>query len=339
MGRSTLNRRELLAAVGVAGGLSGCISIDTSDGTNEDADENTGEDSGTGPDENTGEDSDEDADTDPGEDTEEDTDQGDDQPTDEEPLTDDVAERSGVTNNLSGFEVLDTGSELVDGRLEITVRLKNVGDEYARPMKHGIYAKLYDDSGTNVGRTSGNMSVSGQVLPGESGDMTLFVDANQAGHRDFSLSNIISYEVVLSCTSSDEGIYCPQNADKRCDEDGSDDPSLSGIKNELSGLEVVNPSSELTDDRFEMSFSVKNVGDETASITDHNIYAELYDSCGNQFDKTSEIQVRAGNPEPGESASVTLVSRKKMDDISKIGSHKIVLSCGTFDDGVYCPDS
>jgi len=134
--------------------------------------------------------------------------------------------------------------------------------------------------------------------------------------------------------STDDGSDSGSDAEATGDVDGT-------VTNELAdGIEVVSHSGSVTEDMdgnetFELIVTVRNNGEETFEIIEHDFSATLYDSDGNEIGTSSGFGSFGGSPEPGEEAPVFLSGIDA--DPQAIASYEITLSCSGFDEGAYCP--
>jgi hypothetical protein len=110
-----------------------------------------------------------------------------------------------VSNDLTGFEVVEHSASYDGEEFNATLRLRNTGQENPDLLEHEYKFVLYDDSGTKLGEVSGWQSTSGDPAPGEEAVLEFI----PSGFTDVDYSAVASYEVVLTCGSFDEGVYCP----------------------------------------------------------------------------------------------------------------------------------
>lgn len=110
-----------------------------------------------------------------------------------------------VNNDLSGFEVLEHSVYVSEDSLSGSVTLSNVGNETASLFDHQIDIQVFDAEGSVLGSVGSWSGDKRELGPGEEGVMEF--SPRSAFDADFSL--IESYEVVLTCSIADPGVYCP----------------------------------------------------------------------------------------------------------------------------------
>ena len=134
--------------------------------------------------------------------------------------------------------------------------------------------------------------------------------------------------------STDDGSDSGSDAEATGDVDGT-------VTNQLAdGIEVVSHSGSVTEDMdgnetFELFVTVRNNGEETFEIIEHDFSATVYGSDGNELGTTSSFGSFGGSPEPGEEVPVYMSGLDA--DPQAIASYEITLSCSGFDEGAYCP--
>ena len=119
--------------------------------------------------------------------------------------TDSTDETGTVSNELTGFEVVEHSTSYDGEEFSATLRLRNTGQENPSLIEHDYTFVLYDDSGTELGEVSSWQSTSGDPAPGEEA----VLDFTPSSFRDIDYNAVASYEVVLTCGTFDEGVYCP----------------------------------------------------------------------------------------------------------------------------------
>lgn len=96
-------------------------------------------------------------------------------------------------------EYTDTG---IQGRFPVTVTLENTGNEETNVEEYDYDYTVYDSGRSDLTGGSSASADPKTIAPGESTDvlLTTIVDGDPA--------DVASYEVVLSCTSLSDGVYC-----------------------------------------------------------------------------------------------------------------------------------
>jgi hypothetical protein len=120
--------------------------------------------------------------------------------------------------------------------------------------------------------------------------------------------------------------------------DGGGGGSSSGsVTNNLDGFEVIDHSGEATDEQYQVTANVENVGDETVEFLEHGFSINVYDASGNDITGggSSSMTLNAGDWEPGETIEMR-VSTSVDGELSEVESYEIVIDCDGFDEGAYC---
>ena len=129
--------------------------------------------------------------------------------TDQETSTREIS--GEVSNDLTGFEVVEHAGEVGEDSFTGFLTLRNAGDETANVVYHELEFDLFDDEDSLLGDVSSIKIPSGtsnrEVPPGETVELEFFPGSSV----DIDFSQIASYEVVLTCSVADRGVYCPDD--------------------------------------------------------------------------------------------------------------------------------
>lgn len=116
---------------------------------------------------------------------------------------------------------------------------------------------------------------------------------------------------------------------------------------DIEGIEVVGWESELAggngddgQERFEITLAVENVGEETTDATEYLYQAFPSDGDGaelNVFTQENSVGVTT-DPEiaPGERTVVYTIP--DVANPGDVASYELTVTCGSLDDGIYCPE-
>jgi hypothetical protein len=125
-------------------------------------------------------------------------------------------------------------------------------------------------------------------------------------------------------------------------EEGEETPTreLSGeASNDLTGLEVVDHEAAVGEESFSGTVTVRNVGDETATLVDHAIDFKLYETDESILTSIGSWGSENKEPAPGEESVMEFFDGPAVDaDFSLVESYVVELTCGNFETGVYCPE-
>lgn len=119
--------------------------------------------------------------------------------------------------------------------------------------------------------------------------------------------------------------------------DGGGESSMESVTNELDGFRVVDHSGEVDGENYAVTADVKNVGDQTASIIEHGFELVLYDSSGNDITGSGNSVAAINQGEWTAGKTIEIQMSVGIDgEPSDVASYEIVITCDSFDDGVYC---
>ena len=125
-------------------------------------------------------------------------------------------------------------------------------------------------------------------------------------------------------------------------EEGEETPTreLSGeASNDLTGLEVVDHEAAVGEKSFSGTVTVRNVGDETATLVDHAIDFKLYETDESILTTIESWGSENKEPAPGEESVMEFFEGPAVDaDLTLVESYVVELTCGKFETGVYCPE-
>lgn len=144
-------------------------------------------------------------------------------------------------------------------------------------------------------------------------------------------------------TDDEEESTAEQSTDDESTDDGDNGGTSGraisgGVRNDLNGLEVVEHSATVGEDGFTGSLTVRNVGDETASLLDHEIEFELFDAEGEILAGLEGWKGETRELDPGEEGVMEFFDGPATDvDFSLVESYEVVLTCSVASPGVYCP--
>jgi hypothetical protein len=127
--------------------------------------------------------------------------------------------------------------------------------------------------------------------------------------------------------------------------DDTEDGGTSGrtipgeVSNDLTGLEVVDHEAAVGEDGFSGAVTVRNVGDETATLVDHALDFVLYDADDSVVTSVGTWGTETREPAPGEESVMEFVDGPMNDDtdFTVVESYVVELTCSVADPGVYCP--
>jgi hypothetical protein len=123
--------------------------------------------------------------------------------------------------------------------------------------------------------------------------------------------------------------------------EGTPTREISGeVSNDLTGLEVVDHEATVGEGGFAGTVTVRNVGDETATLVDHVIEFEVYDGDDSIVSSVGGWGAETKEPAPGEESVMEFFDGPVNDDIdfTQVESYVVVLTCDVFSEGVYCPE-
>jgi len=112
-----------------------------------------------------------------------------------------------VSNDLTGFEVLEHNVRVGDDSLTGLVTLRNVGEETPTVIYHEMEIRLFDAEESIIGAIGSIKITRGSREPAPDEEVTLEFFPGPAVDVDFS--QVASYEVVLTCGPTNRGVYCP----------------------------------------------------------------------------------------------------------------------------------
>jgi len=109
-----------------------------------------------------------------------------------------------VGDGVDGLEVVGWESEPTEEGLELTITVRNVGDQTTDIKDYSYDVTVYDGEDTDItGSDTGTSSVDTEIDPGSVASITVTqgVDGNAA--------NVARYEIDLNCDGAfTDGVYC-----------------------------------------------------------------------------------------------------------------------------------
>jgi len=184
-------------------------------------------------------------------------------------------------------------------------------------------------------------------------DRWLFVNGadldNPIELAEFTDDNSGDKSIRLSTTDSDDGGDTGEDGDNEGDdsttsesEEDEEAPARDvpgEVNNDLTGLGVVNHEAAVGEEGFSGTVTVRNVGDETATLIDHAIDFKLYDADESLVTTIGSWGSENKEPAPGEESVMEFSDGPVNDgvDFTLVESYVVELTCGNFETGVYCP--
>ena len=131
-------------------------------------------------------------------------------------------------------------------------------------------------------------------------------------------------------------------------DDGGDEPTPtpSGptgevVENSVSnGLEITDWTTEVADGDFNITLTVKNVGDQQTDAFDYTYEATVYNSADEDITASVASGSRGSTIDPGQTTEINMYVGVSNEDPSAVSRFELRVRCDDFfDEGVYCGNS
>jgi hypothetical protein len=110
---------------------------------------------------------------------------------------------SVATNSVDGIEIVGWTSETLEESFQVTVTVRNTGDQTTGLIDYGYSLTLYDESGSKLPpRGLLARSTAGDVGSGETGDLRLDITGME------NPDAVAEYEISVECDGFSDGVYC-----------------------------------------------------------------------------------------------------------------------------------
>jgi hypothetical protein len=111
------------------------------------------------------------------------------------------------------------------------------------------------------------------------------------------------------------------------------------VENSVSGLEITDWTTEVTEEDLLVTLTVENVGDQQTDAFDYTYEATAYDSAGDDITAGVATGSTGSTIDPGETTEINMYIGG-LGGPSEIARFDLRLQCDDFfDDGVYCGSS